>query len=115
MSNAQNDPHNHPPTEDHYGEPGATHEPVVHDPEHDIDAKSATIWFVAGSLVLFLSLWVMVPIFLRVQDEEQIKKINLVPNEEYDNVKEAELYFLEGNNPTRRSIDDVLQKMATGK
>jgi hypothetical protein len=30
----------------HEHAPGQTHEPVVHDPEHDIDAKSATIWVV---------------------------------------------------------------------
>ena len=102
----------HAHSDDHYGEPGATHAPVVHDPEHDIDAKSATIWVVAGTVVLFISLWVMVPIFLRVQDEEHMKKINLVPNEEYENVKEAELQFLDGANPKKQSIDDVLAKMA---
>ncbi len=103
--------HEHPQSEDHYGEPGATHVPVVSDPEHDIDAKSATIWFVAGSLVLFLSLWVMVPIFLRVQDVEHMKKINQWPNEEYENVKDAELEFLDGGNPQKRTIEDVLEKM----
>ncbi|MCB9884420.1 MAG: hypothetical protein H6838_02955 [Planctomycetes bacterium] len=101
----------HAHSDDHYGEPGATHVPVVSDPEHDIDAKSATIWVVAGSVVLFLSLWVMVPIFLRVQDEEHMKKINNWPNEEYENVKEAEQQFLEGANPQKRRIEDVLQKM----
>ncbi len=101
----------HPTSEDHYGEPGATHEPVVHDPEHDIDARSATLWVVGGAVVLFISLWVMVPIFLRVQGEEQRTKIELMPNQEYDDVREAELQFLGGTNPTRQKIEDVLRKM----
>ena len=54
--------------------PGATHEAVPLDPENDIDAKSATYWVLGGTVVLFLSLWVMVPIFVRVQEEEQRKK-----------------------------------------
>jgi hypothetical protein len=83
-------------------QPGATHEAIPLDPENDIDAK-------------FLSLWVMVPIFLRVQDEEQMKKINNLPNEEYNDVKAHELEFLHGANPQKRSIEDVMAKMASGK
>lgn len=97
---------------DHYGEPGAHHEPTPIDPENDIDAKSSTWWVVGGTIVLFLSLWVMVPIFLRVQDEEHMKKINMQPNDEYESVREHELEFLGGANPQKKSIEDVLQKMA---
>jgi hypothetical protein len=96
-------------------QPGATHEALPLDPENDIDAKSATWWVVGGTVVLFLSLWVMVPIFLRVQDEEHMKKINNLPNEEYNDVKAHELEFLHGANPQKRSIEDVMAKMASGK
>jgi hypothetical protein len=92
--------------------PGATHEPVVHDPEHDIDARSATIWFVAGALVLFVSLWLMLPIFIRVQETERKAKIYDAPTTELNDVKDAEHEFLKGANPTKKSIEDVLQKLA---
>ena len=98
--------------DEHYGEPGATHAPVVHDPEHDIDARSATIWVVSGSIVLFLSLWLMVPVFVRVQEAERRSKVDSVPNTELQDVKEAELQFLKGQNPSKKSIDQVLQQMA---
>ena len=35
--------------------PGATHEPVVHDPENDINARSATIWVIGGTVVIYSS------------------------------------------------------------
>ena len=40
--------------------PGATHEAVPLDPENDIDAKSASIWFIGGALATFFCLWIMV-------------------------------------------------------
>ena len=61
----------------HHGDhaPGATHEAVALDPENEIDARSATIWVVGGAIVTFLSLWIMVPIFMRVLDEERMQKV----------------------------------------
>ncbi len=96
----------------HYGEPGAKHAPVVNDPEHDINARSATIWFVAGAIVVFFTLWIMVPIFVRVLEAEREHKVNSSPNTELLDVKEAEQQFLKGSNPTKKSIDQVLQQLA---
>ena len=98
----------------HHGEhaPGATHEPVVHDPEHDIDARSATIWVVAGTVVLFASLWLMVPIFVRVQEAERETKIYKAPNVELNDVVDAEHEFLKGGNPTKKNIDAIVKQLA---
>ena len=63
-------------------QPGATHEALPVDPENDIDAKSATIWFVGSSIALFACLWVLVPIFVQVQDVEQDRKVNQSPTTE---------------------------------
>ena len=71
--------------------PGITHPPAVHDPEHDIDARSATIWVIAGSIVLFISLWALLPIFLRVLAEEQARKIDQIPATERTDVMEARI------------------------
>lgn len=95
----------------HYGEPGAKHEAVVHDPEHDIDAKSATIWVLGGAIIFFISFALMLPIFLRVQGEEQRTKVETAPNTELDDVVAAERQFLQGQNPTKKTIDQVLQQM----
>lgn len=97
---------------DHYGEPGAHHEPTPIDPENDIDAKSSTYWVIGGTVVLILSLWAMLPIFLRIQDVEQHNKINLQPNVEYEEVRDHEMEFLGGANPQKRKIEDVLRQMA---
>jgi hypothetical protein len=98
--------------DDHYGEPGARHAAVAADPEHDIDARSATIWVVAGAVVLFISLWVMVPIFVRVQEAERMRKVDTAPNSELEDVRDAERSFLRGDNPQKKSIDQILQQMA---
>lgn len=101
---------------DHYGEAGATHAPVPLDPEHDIDARSATIWVVGGAIVLFISLWVMVPIFVLVQEKERERKIYEAPTVELDEAKARENKFLgvgtEPDNPTHQKIANVLAKMA---
>ena len=96
----------------HEHAPGATHEPVVHDPENDIDAKSATIWVVVGTIVLFLSLWVMVPIFVRVQEAERASKIYQAPNKELDDTRKAEFEFLKGGNPAKKDIDALVKQLA---
>jgi cytoskeletal protein RodZ len=93
-----------------HGTKPSTHEPLPLDPEHDIDAKSATWWVVGGSIVLFLSLWVMVPIFMRVQEAERERKVDSAPNTERNDVHDAEMEFLQGANPTKKSIDAVLKR-----
>lgn len=101
----------------HHGQPapGATHEPVIHDPENDINARSATIWVVVGSILLFVSLWIMLPIFIRVQDQERKRKIDEAPTTEWNEVSAAQRSFLDGQNPTKRTIDQVMKDMAAGK
>lgn len=101
----------HAKSDDHYGEPGAHHEAVVHDPEHDIDARSATLWVVGGAIVTFLCLWLMVPIFQRVQEHERRRKVDEAPNVERLDVFAHEHEFLNGQNPTKRSIEDVMRQM----
>ncbi|MCK5942105.1 MAG: hypothetical protein KAI24_09065 [Planctomycetes bacterium] len=91
--------------------PGATHEPVPVDPENDIDAKSATLWVIGGAAVLFLSLWVLVPIFVQVQDYEQRRKVNDAPTEELDKILATEREFLSGGNPKNKNIDDVVDSL----
>ncbi len=94
----------------HHGDhaPGATHEAVALDPENEIDARSATIWVVAGALVTFFSLWIMVPIFVRVLDEERMTKVAQAPNVEFDATMKAENAFLNGENPTKKNIRTVV-------
>ena len=101
------------PAHGNHGEhaPGATHEPVVHDPEHDIDARSATIGVIVGSIVLVFSLWVMVPIFVRVLEQERESKIYSAPTTELLDVSAREVAFLRGENPTKKSIDTVVQSL----
>lgn len=95
--------------------PGATHEAVALDPEHDIDARSATLWVVGGALITFLSLWLMLPIFERVQHEDRRRKIDELPTVELNDVREAQQEFLNGANPTKRKIDQVMKDLAAGK
>lgn len=91
--------------------PGATHEARPLDPENDIDARSATIWVVAGAIVLFLSLWLMVPIFMRVLDAERTRKIDRAETTELHDVVDAEKEFLGGANPTKKDIQKVVEQL----
>jgi hypothetical protein len=100
------------PTHDpHDPAPGTTHVAQPLDPEHDIDARSATWWFVGGSIAVFLCLWVMVPIFIRVQEEERKVKIDLMPNTEYLGAKGEQDKFLAGQNPKGLSIQQAMQQI----
>ena len=92
-------------------QPGATHEALPVDPENDIDARSAAVWFVGSSIALFACLWVLVPIFVQVQDVEQNHKVNQSPTTELNDVKSAENDFLNGQNPTKKTIDDVVKSL----
>jgi hypothetical protein len=101
--------HGHHPS--HQFESGVTHEPVVLDPEHDIDARSATYWVVGGAIVLFLSLWVMVPIFMRVLEAEREHKMDRAATPELHDVRADEDEFLRGGNPTKKNIDAVVEAL----
>jgi len=91
--------------------PGTTHEAKPVDPENDIDAKSATRWVIGGAVVLFLSLWVLVPIFVQVQDYEHRRKVNEAPNSELKSILETERTFLDGQNPNNKKIDAVVDSL----
>ena len=92
-------------------QPGATHEALPLDPENDIDAGKAFWWLVGSSVVLFGSLWLLVPIFLQVQDFEQNRKVNQAVTTELNNVIKTESEFLNGGNPTKKKIDDVVKAL----
>lgn len=91
--------------------PGATHDAVPLDPENDIDARSATLWVVLGAIVLFISLWLMVPMFTIIQHKELERKVEKAPTEERHNVFAAEEEFLDGANASKKKIDDVLKSL----
>lgn len=91
--------------------PGARHEAIPLDPEHDIDARSATIWFVVGAIAVFACLWVMVPIFMNVLEVERNKKVHLAPTQELNDVKDKERQFLSGANPKQKNIDEVVKQL----
>ena len=95
----------------HYGEPGATHVPTVQDPEHDIDARAATIWVVGGAILFFLGMWLLLPIFMRIQEEERKNKVDAGPNVELEQLRAKEHQFLQGQNPSKKTIDQVLEQM----
>jgi beta-lactamase regulating signal transducer with metallopeptidase domain len=101
--------HGHHPS--HQFESGVTHDAVALDPEHDIDARSATLWVVGGAIVLFLSLWVMVPIFMRVLEAEREHKMDRAATKELDEVRAHEHEFLKGGNPMKKDIDAVVDSL----
>ncbi len=96
---------------EHGHAPGATHDPVPLDPEHDINAKAATLWVVGGALVLFFCLWIMVPIFMRVLDAERLHKIDKAATKELDDARAVEKTFLDGGNPKKKNIQDVVTSL----
>ena len=82
--------------------------PAPLDPENEIDAKSATWWVLGGTVVLFISLWIMLPIFIRVQEEERMRKVDSTPNTELTEALEADNAFLAGSNPKRKTLDQAM-------
>jgi hypothetical protein len=101
--------HGHHPS--HQFETGLTHDAVALDPEHDINARAATLWVVGGAIVVFLLLWIMVPIFMRVLDVERERKIDTVAPKELHEVRATERAFLGGGNPKREDIERVLERL----
>lgn len=105
MGNAS---HNH----DSHGSHGAaTPEPI--DPERDIDAKSTTFWFIASSVVFFVSFYFLIPVFDRVLQQERDRKINSLPNHELNEARAVENAFLSGqSSKSKKSIETVMKEMA---
>ena len=88
-----------------------THAADPVDPEHDIDAKSATLWVVGGALGVFACLWIMVPIFMRVLEAERIRKVDSAPAAELLATRSDEQAFLDGKNPTNKTIQQVIEQL----
>lgn len=90
-------------------QPGQTHEALPLDPENDIDAGKALWWFLGSSFVLFACLWILVPIFVQVQDFEIDRKVNQAPTTELDEMRAKAALFLKGDNPTKKNIDKAME------
>ena len=92
--------------------------PASHDPEHDIDAKSTTKWVLISTVVLFASLYFMLPFFDRVMQHERTKKIDELKAEDLDRLMPHERAFLAGTEnvqgetkPAKKTIEDVMREM----
>ena len=92
-------------------QPGATHEAVPLDPENDIDGIKAVWWCLGTCVAVFGCLWLLVPIFLQVQDVEISRKVNEAPTTELNQKIATEDKFLHGDNPTKKDIDDVVDAL----
>ena len=90
-------------------QPGATHEALPLDPENDIDATKAVWWCVGTCVAVFGCLYLLVPIFLQVLDAEGDRKVNQAPTTELNGVIESENKFLNGDNPTGKDIDVIVE------
>lgn len=96
--------------------PGATHEAIPLDPEHDIDAKSTSWWVLGSAVVLFIGLYFLLPLFDAVLQHERQGKINERPALELQEVYEAEDSFLNGfESSSGKSIDQVMREMVEAK
>jgi|SRR5688572_27277730 len=102
---AHADPHGH------HAPHAPTHAADPVDPEHDIDAKSATLWVVGGALGVFFCLWIMVPIFMRVLEAERVRKVDSAPSVELNEAKAKEQKFLNGENPTKKNLQQVVDQL----
>jgi hypothetical protein len=82
--------------------------PQPHDPEHDIDAKSTSTWVLVSAVVLFISLYFMLPLFDVVMTAERDRKVNQAPTLELDAARSKENEFLRGG---KKTIEQVMQEM----
>jgi hypothetical protein len=93
--------------------PGATHEPIPLDPENEIDAKSTAYWILGSSVVLYISLYLLLPMFDSVMTMERDRKINNRSNLELDASHKSEGAFLRGElSKSKKSIEQVMKEMA---
>ena len=97
----------------HQNPPAGSQRPEPLDPENDTDAKSTTIWVLASTVVLFVSLYFMLPLFDEVLQTERYKKIDERPALELDEVLEEENSFLDGDlNSAHTNIQQVMERMS---
>ena len=92
-------------------QPGATHEAVPLDPENDIDGIKAVWWCLGTCVAVFGCLWLLVPIFLQVQDVEISRKVNEAPTTELNKKIATEDKFPHGDKPTKKDIDAVVDAL----
>ena len=105
MTATHHAPHQHGPTS-----PGVMPEP--HDPEHDIDAKSASIWVIGSTIVLFVALYFLLPLFDLVLTTERDRKINNLPAVELQDTVAKEKDFLSGKTSrSKKPIEQVMKEM----
>jgi hypothetical protein len=102
----------HSPTEQH-GAPGhgagGYHEPLVTDPEHDIDGRKSAFLIIGGTIAFFACFWLLWPIFDEVMTREHGRKINSRANTELQQLLESENAFLRGaSSSSKKSIDQVM-------
>jgi cytoskeletal protein RodZ len=91
---------------------GTAAQPAPHDPERDIDAKTTTWWVVGWGVVFFITMWLMLVVFKRVQEHEIHKKVDSQPADELNDVRDHEREFLRGANKSRKTIDDAIKTIA---
>jgi hypothetical protein len=91
---------------------GGTHRPEPVDPERDIDARSTTIWVVVSTVVLFVGLYFLLPLFDMVLKTEWERKVENREAVELKDVREAESSFLRGEESrSKKTIEQVMQEM----
>ena len=87
-------------------------QPAPHDPENDIDARTTAIWVVVSTLVVYASLYFMVPVFDRVMNEERREKVNEREPVQYEEIWTNEQEFLNGElSNSKKSIEDIMAEM----
>ena len=113
MTTTNDPPHAAPETHD---SPSGAPRPQPVDPENDIDARTTTIWVIASTLVLYASLYFMVPVFDRVMNEERREKVNELPPVQYEEIWTTEQEFLNGEmSDSKKTIDDIMKEMVNNK
>lgn len=92
--------------------------PVVHDPEHDINGRTVTLWVVSWGVIFFIALYFMLPLFDNVLREELDRKKTNLPNDEYAAAAATEKAFLAGTQTLDgkpktggRTIEQVMKEM----
>ncbi len=91
--------------------PGQKHEAKPLDPEHDIDAKQASMWLIVSAIVLFLVVWALVPVFTRARELKRTDPQQQISNTELPDAVTREHKFLNGDNPAKKSIDAVVDQL----
>lgn len=113
MTTTNDPPHAAPETHDN---PQDTARPEPIDPENDIDARTTAIWVVASAIVLYASLYFMVPVFDRVMNEERREKVNEREPVQYEEIWATEQEFLNGEmSDSKKTIEDIMVEMVNNK